>query len=982
MPRVLIVCSNYPPHLAGGAEIVAHRQAKRLRQLGWNVKIFAGRPGAPPLSEPELTLEEFDGFDVFRTFGTFNDPGVNFFSRRHADLFEKVGRDFSPDVVHCHNLVGLGVNLIGASKRIGARTIVTLHDYWGFCFKNVLLRNDLSLCVDHEACHLCLPMIETEDGVLPIRLRRDYIMSELQKADAYIAPGRELARNYAQAGLDPAKISVFSAGMDLEHIPSRLRESSPTRRFLCCAHLGEHKGILVLLNALRQLWDDERLRGRWTLTIAGNGHLEASLRAGLAASGLDAAVTMAGHVARDALIAEIGRADVLMLPSIWPENEPAALLEGLCSGAALIASAIGGNLAIVDDGVNGLTYPSRDPTALTAAMRRLVDHPELVRRFSAENLRRRLAYDEAGAARRIAELYAAPNGSHPTTEIVTECGSPLSGREAVDRVSQTPLTLDGRRVRLLWWRWRDPDTEATRKTADENKLAADDGKHHGGPSVKAQKLSVLVDLRPAFDGRYGIPQESRMALALLRDLEGIDSTGLIHHPALPLAHVPDAPNRLLASAENLRIMSRLVASLSPRGGPFRAPRSAVYAAANFLHLYARLMVGISIPLGQFDGSEFGDFLWQNLFGMTLQPEHFEACRTAKYVTLSPPWRAMHATGLLPQPRRYATVDTSGYDAFVAQTPWPGIVHPRTQLIVRYHDSVPILLPHTLRQPRLMRSFHYSALKANARSAIFACVSEATKTKLLRIYPELERRSFVVHNSIAPDYFPAPAKRETIADIVTYRAIASKAARNTNAMHDDGRKIHRAPEDFRFLLMVGALEPRKNHLGLLNAWQALRLRLHSVPALVFVGSPGWGNEALLNAMRGWQERGELFHLSNVPASEMRMLYSSAEAVVCPSVDEGFDLPAAEAICCGGVVAASDIAVHRELLGEAAAYFNPYSTTGMCDTLMRVLAESRRQDLRQKSFQRRELFSASHVRDQWQEIFEYCRTRQSEMAHPSA
>jgi hypothetical protein len=136
------------------------------------------------------------------------------------------------------------------------------------------------------------------------------------------------------------------------------------------------------------------------------------------------------------------------------------------------------------------------------------------------------------------------------------------------------------------------------------------------------------------------------------------------------------------------------------------------------------------------------------------------------------------------------------------------------------------------------------------------------------------------------------------------------------------------------------------------------------------------------MRGWQERDELFHLSNVPASEMRMLYSSAEAVVCPSVDEGFDLPAAEAICCGGVVAASDIAVHRELLGEAAAYFNPYSTTGMCDTLMRVLAESRRQDLRQKSFQRRELFSASHVRDQWQEIFEYCRTRQSEMAHPSA
>ena len=129
------------------------------------------------------------------------------------------------------------------------------------------------------------------------------------------------------------------------------------------------------------------------------------------------------------------------------------------------------------------------------------------------------------------------------------------------------------------------------------------------------------------------------------------------------------------------------------------------------------------------------------------------------------------------------------------------------------------------------------------------------------------------------------------------------------------------------------------------------------------------------MRGWQERGELFHLSDATAYEMRMLYSSAEAVVCPSIDEGFDLPAAEAICCGGVVAASDIAVHRELLGEAAVYFDRYSTTNMCDTLMQVLTETRRQDLRQKSFQRRQFFSESHVQDQWQEIFEYCRAEKS-------
>lgn len=457
MPRVLIVCSHYPPHLAGGAEIVAHRQAKRLQQLGWEVKIFAGRLDRPSASipEPALEREEFDGLEVFRTSGTYNDPGLNFFSRSRADVFVRVARDFKPDVIHCHNLVGLGVNLIGAAKRSGARTIVTLHDYWGFCFKNTLLRNDLSLCDDHNACHICLPTLVTEDGTLPIRLRRDFTMTELRKADAYVAPSRGLAENYTRAGLAPHKIHVFSAGVNIEQFPPRHREPSATIRFLCCAHLGEHKGMLVLLEALRQLWDDTSLRGRWTLTIAGNGHLEALLRAELINTGLDSTVTMIGHVARDVLTAEVGLADVVMLPSIWPENEPVSLLEGLASGAALLVSAIGGNLDIVEHGMNGLTYPSRDPAALAAAMRELIDSPQLVARFSRENLRRRLANDEVDAACRIATIYAAPNTSRQRREIIVSCGPSLLGRIAILCLSKAPLKVAGRHVRFIWQRWRD-----------------------------------------------------------------------------------------------------------------------------------------------------------------------------------------------------------------------------------------------------------------------------------------------------------------------------------------------------------------------------------------------------------------------------------------------------------------------------------------------------------------------------------------------
>ena len=103
----------------------------------------------------------------------------------------------------------------------------------------------------------------------------------------------------------------------------------------------------------------------------------------------------------------------------------------------------------------------------------------------------------------------------------------------------------------------------------------------------------------------------------------------------------------------------------------------------------------------------------------------------------------------------------------------------------------------------------------------------------------------------------------------------------------------------------------------------------------MGSSGSGNAGLLRAMQKWQLRGELFHLSSVPPSEMRLLYAAADPVVCPSVSEGFDLPSIEAMRCGAAVAASDIPVHREILGDAALYFDPYSTTGICDALMACL-----------------------------------------------
>jgi glycosyltransferase involved in cell wall biosynthesis len=77
------------------------------------------------------------------------------------------------------------------------------------------------------------------------------------------------------------------------------------------------------------------------------------------------------------------------------------------------------------------------------------------------------------------------------------------------------------------------------------------------------------------------------------------------------------------------------------------------------------------------------------------------------------------------------------------------------------------------------------------------------------------------------------------------------------------------------------------------------------------------------------------LSDVPAPDLRVLYRHAAATVCPSLAEGFDFSGVEAMRSGGIAVASDIPVHREIYGDAAEFFDPYSTMSLVKALSKVL-----------------------------------------------
>jgi len=104
-------------------------------------------------------------------------------------------------------------------------------------------------------------------------------------------------------------------------------------------------------------------------------------------------ITFHGLVAGEDMPELYRRADVFCAPSLGPETAGVALLEAMAAGAVVVASRVPGYDEVVHDGVDGLLVPPREPRALAAALRGLLDDPGSRVRLTHEGLRSVRRYD-------------------------------------------------------------------------------------------------------------------------------------------------------------------------------------------------------------------------------------------------------------------------------------------------------------------------------------------------------------------------------------------------------------------------------------------------------------------------------------------------------------------------------------------------------------------------------------------------------------
>jgi glycosyltransferase involved in cell wall biosynthesis len=139
----------------------------------------------------------------------------------------------------------------------------------------------------------------------------------------------------------------------------------------------------------------------------------------------------------------------------------------------------------------------------------------------------------------------------------------------------------------------------------------------------------------------------------------------------------------------------------------------------------------------------------------------------------------------------------------------------------------------------------------------------------------------------------------------------------------------------YFLMLGTIEPRKNHLLVLNVWSRLVERLgDAAPTLVLVGQRGWECENVADLLdRSPRLAGAVVELSRCSDRELAGWLAGARALLFPSHAEGFGLPMVEALASGTPVLASDLAVFREVAGDVPDYLDPIDGPGwlaaVCD-----------------------------------------------------
>ena len=382
--RILVLSNLYPPNVVGGYERLCFEVTAGLAEAGHEVVVLTSRYGGKVADYPrQRVLRQFDllaGPDIYTPFaGTTEDRAA--INQANLATLARVLAEVQPDVVFAWNLFFLDASILQALERGATRTVVMLTDNWLLVMRNPVFVHEYFRDVVHGEKALLPPPSPPAPSLWQRALRRLGRGEPAKPASRLEAIfGAAFVRDlYAAGGSSFARHKVIHNGVRQDgHAGAprveRSRLVAPgTLRLLFAGRLVDLKGAHTAVAALPLLDPAELGVSRVLLTLLGDAQdtaYMAQLHTAIAASGREADIELRPSVAEAALPELFNQHDLYLFPSLY-EPFSLTLIHALALGIPTIASAIGGNVEIVEDGDSGVLFAKGNAVELAAAITRL-----------------------------------------------------------------------------------------------------------------------------------------------------------------------------------------------------------------------------------------------------------------------------------------------------------------------------------------------------------------------------------------------------------------------------------------------------------------------------------------------------------------------------------------------------------------------------------------------------------------------------------
>ncbi|MCA9932335.1 MAG: glycosyltransferase [Anaerolineales bacterium] len=415
--NIVLATSQFLPDVYGGVETYTLGLAQEFQKVGHNVHIICTRQETTESSELQLIDDTFAEIPVRRVIVNQNIQLKRQMQRAYSpEIALKVKQaalEWKADVVHVTNFSALSAAIIPALRELGIPIIWTATDFGMTCARYILIKKNGHLCSGQATFHNCLDCLRPNSGFsdplfqaltytpqntsynfaklaqkMPLKkqgvLQTAIIVKErldllplLSEIDLILAPSSWMKEILIQNGVNSEKIHVSVYGIETKVSKPQFAKTTYPLHFGFIGRIHPMKGVDILIKAFNQLNNNQKAK----LTIYGSPSPDQFRYAGqLWSLAKDNPHIIFGkQLNREQIPAAFEDLDILVVPSIWYENSPIAILESLSYLTPVIASNVAGITDIVLHGQTGLLFERGSIKELAEQMQSIIDNPHLIK---------------------------------------------------------------------------------------------------------------------------------------------------------------------------------------------------------------------------------------------------------------------------------------------------------------------------------------------------------------------------------------------------------------------------------------------------------------------------------------------------------------------------------------------------------------------------------------------------------------------------